>query len=405
MPTYKYRAKKGPQDILEGTLEAQSQKEAVERLSQTGYLPLSVELDARASFGRKQGARGALGRIKSREITLFSRQLASLLKAGVPILRALDIIAEQSENHSLKSMLLGIRNAVKDGGTFSSALGAYPKLFSSLYLAMVRTGENSGALPQALLRIAEYRVKQEALLSRIKMSMAYPALMALVGVATIIFMFVFVMPRLMGIYGTLGQDLPLPTRILIAISSTLRHTFLWLIMGVAGMLALIGRNLKTQAGKMFFSLLQLRLPIVGSFIVKAELSRFCATLELLIKSGTPILKALDVSIPVIENEIIKNLLRKSSKELEQGGAFGKSLKNAKLFPLFMSNLISVGEESGRLDEALSEVALSYEHDTDEGLSMMSNLLEPLMILAMGLIVGFIVVAMLLPIFEINAMVQ
>src|SRR3989339_34906 len=147
MPTYKYRAKKGPQDILEGTLEAQSQKEAVERLSQTGYLPLSVELEARASFGRKQGARGALGRIKSREITLFSRQLASLLKAGVPILRALDIIAEQSENHSLKSMLLGIRNAVKDGGTFSSALGAYPKLFSSLYLAMVRTGENSGALP------------------------------------------------------------------------------------------------------------------------------------------------------------------------------------------------------------------------------------------------------------------
>ena len=235
--------------------------------------------------------------------------------------------------------------------------------------------------------------------------MAYPVLMAIVGVATIIFMFVFVMPRLMGIYGTMGQSLPLPTRILISISNGLRHNLLWIVIGAVLAALMVRRNLKTQSGKVVFNQLQLHLPVIGNFVVKAELSRFCATLELLIKSAVPILKALEVSIPILENEIIKNRLKKSSKDLEQGGSFGKSLKSSPIFPPFMSNLISVGEESGKLDEALAEVAFSYQRDTDEALSVITNLLEPLMILAMGLIVGFIVVAMMLPIFEINVMVK
>lgn len=390
---------------MEGTIEAHSQKEAVEKLSQTGYLPIRVELENQFARAKKQTIGVLQGRIKSREITLFSRELASLLKAGVPILKALDIISEQSENPRLKSVLSALRNAVKDGAAFSSALAQYPRVFSGLYIAMVRAGENSGALPSALLRIAEYRAKQEEMFSRIRMSMAYPALMAIVGVATIIFMFVFVMPRLMGIYGTMGQSLPLPTRILISISNALRHNMFWIVIGAALAALVVRRNLKTQSGKVFFNQLQLHLPVIGNFVVKAELSRFCSTLELLIKSAVPILKAIEVSIPILENEIIKNRLKKSGEDLEQGGSFGKSLKSFSIFPPFMSNLISVGEESGKLDEALAEVAFSYQRDTDEALSVISNLLEPLMILAMGLIVGFIVVAMMLPIFEINVMVQ
>jgi len=421
MPIYKYRAKKGTGETVEDRIEAASKEEAIEKLSQLGYLPVYIKEESRPidtstrlsingersrtieskiySFSKPRG------KIKSRQITIFSRQLASLLRSGMPILNAINIISEQSENPHLKFALQNIRNAVKEGATFSFALSSYPQVFSSLYIALIRSGEESGTLPEALLRIADYRVKQEEIVSRIRMSMAYPILMAIVGLGTIVFMLTFVMPRLMGIFVNLGEKLPLPTRILISLSQFLRQWWFWIILILAIIILLIKRQTKTKAGKLSFSLFKLHLPIFGRLILKAELSRFSRTLELLIRNGIPILKAIDIAIPVLENEIIKRQLRQSYKELEQGGSFGRSLKNSKIFPLFMSNLISVGEESGKLDEALAEIAGSYEHDTDEAIRMMSSLLEPLMILGMGLIVGFIVVAMLLPVFEINVMAR
>ena len=241
--------------------------------------------------------------------------------------------------------------------------------------------------------------------SRFRMAMAYPILMATVGIGTIVFMFTFVMPRLMNLYVNMEQSLPLPTKILISLSEALNKWGLWIVVVLAIAVWIINNQLKTALGKAAFSVFKLHLPLFGKFIVKAELARFSRTLELLLKSGIPILRALEISIPVLDNEVIKNQLKRSCKELEQGGSFGKSLKAVKIFPLFMSNLIVVGEESGKLDDALSEVANSYEHDTDETIRIMSSLIEPLMILVMGIIVGFIVVAMLLPIFEINVMVK
>jgi type II secretory pathway component PulF len=414
MLTFKYRAKKGP-DIIEGTIEAQSEKEALERLGQSGILPIRIELKdeppaclaGRQAPGVRQKHLPAktTGRIRAKEITLFSRELASLLKSGVAILKSLNIISEQSENHSLKKVLSHIHSSVKDGATFSSSLTRYPGVFPPLYIAMVRAGEDGGALPQALLRITEYRAKQEEALSRFRMALAYPALMAVVGIGTIVFMFVFVMPRLMGMYTNLGQDLPLPTRMLISISTGLKQNGLWGLLGLSIAIIIINRQLKTRAGRLSWSIFTLRLPLLGKFILKAELARFSRTLELLIKNGITILRAIDISIPVLDNEVLKNQLKESYKSLEQGGSFGRSLKNSKFFPAFMSNLIIVGEESGKLYESLSEVADSYERDTDEAMKIMSSLLEPLMILGMGLIVGFMVIAMLLPIFELNVMAR
>lgn len=421
MIRYTYHAKKSTGETVEGRIDAVSKEEAIEKLSLKGYLPVSIEeeaahIDNQGALNiNREASRCAEskiysfakpgGKIKSRQITVFSRQLASLLKSGVPILSAINIIAEQSEDLYLKSALKNICNAVKDGATFSSALTKYPQAFSPLYVALVRSGEESGTLPAALLRIADYRAKQEEIISRIRMSLAYPILMAIVGVGTIIFMLTFVMPRLMGIFVNLGEKLPLPTRILISISRGLGHWWLWIILALAIIILLIRRQIKTEAGRLSFSLFKLHLPIFGKLILKAELARFSRTLELLIKNGISILRAIDVAIPVLENEIIKRQLRQSYKELEQGGFLGKSLKNSKIFPPFMSNLISIGEESGRLNESLAEIADSYEHDTDEAMQVMSSLIEPLMILGMGLIVGFIVVAMLLPVFEINMMAK
>ncbi|MFA5147375.1 MAG: type II secretion system F family protein [Candidatus Omnitrophota bacterium] len=407
MPTYKYRAKKGPREIVEGKTEAPSEAEAIERLSQMGYLPIKLEevRDEPSPGPGRTVPKRPLGRVKSREITVFSRQLASLLAAGVPILSAINIIAEQTENPGFKSALCDIHDAVKEGENFSDGLSRYPRAFSPLYIALVRTGENSGALPEALLRISDYRTKEDEMYSRLRMALAYPILMGVVGIGTVTFMLAFVIPRLTGIFVNMGQALPLPTRILIAISGGLRKW--WWAIAIAAALAafLVKAQARTKAGRVYFSVLALTVPIFGKLTLKSELSRFSRTLSLLVESGIPILKAIEISIPVLENEVIKSQLAVSYRELEQGGSFGRSLKSSRLFPLFMTNLIIVGEESGKLGEALAEVANSYEKETDEAMKIMASLLEPLMILIMGLVVGFIVVAMLLPIFEINVMVR
>ncbi|MBN1405353.1 MAG: type II secretion system F family protein [Candidatus Omnitrophica bacterium] len=406
MAVYKYRAKKGPGEIIEDIIEAVSEKEAVDKIIQTGYVPVRVEKKA-AEHTSKQPvlSRKLSGRVRSVEITVFSRQLASLLKSGVPILNSISTIAEQSENPYLKSILYHSHKALKEGVAFSSALRQYPKVFSPLYIAMVRAGEDSSALPEALIRIAGYRTKQDDMMSRFRMALAYPMLMGLVGAGTIIFMLTFVMPRLMRIFVTMEQALPLPTRILISTSQFLRHNWFWIIAGIFIVIYLIRRQASTKIGRQAFSLLKLRLPMFGKFIVKAELARFNRTLELLIKNGVPILKAIEIAIPVLQNEILRQKLQQSCQDLKQGGSFGNSLKGSGLFPLFMSNLVMVGEESGKLDEALGEIATAYEHDTDTAIRTISTLMEPLMILIMGLIIGFMVIAMLLPVFEINVMAK
>ncbi len=407
MALYRYRAKKGPQGVGEGTVDAQSKDEAIDKVSQMGYFPLSVEETDLAALRAPAGPERVVRkvRVRSSEITIFSRQLASLLKSGVPILDGLSIIREQSESAGLKGMLQYVGDEVKDGSPLSASLQRYPHIFSSLFVAMIRAGEDSGNLPEVLLRIAAYRARQEEMFARFRMALSYPILMMLVGVGTIIFMLTFVMPRLMKIFSNLGQDLPIPTRILISASEGLREWWFWILLVGALVIAIGRRQARTKVGRLSLSLFALHIPLFGKFILKAEISRFCHTLELLIKSGIPILKAIDVAIPVLDNEIIKEHLRKSYKELEQGGSLGRSLKTSKAFPLFMTNLIIVGEESGKLDEALAEVSASYERDTDETMKMMASLLEPVMILVMGLIVGFIVIAMLLPIFEINVMAR
>lgn len=405
MAIYRYRAKNGPQKLIENIIEAHSEQDAIDKISRLGYFPVSVELEASGANVTPAFSVNPSVRINFREITILSRQLASLLKSGVPILTSLNIIAEQCDNNKLKGILANIHNAVKDGATFSSALAAYPGVFPRLYVAMVRAGEDSGALPEVLLRIADYRTKQEEIVLRLRTAMAYPVLMAVVGLGTVIFMLTYVMPRLMGIFSNMGGNLPLPTRILIFISGFLSKWWAVAIAALGVVILVTVRYARTKAGRISLGLFTLHLPLVGKLVLKAELARFSRTLELLIKSGIPILRAIDIVIPVLNNKIIQDQLKVSYKDLEQGGSLGKSLKNSKLFPIFMSNLIIVGEESGKLNEALSEVAQSYERDTDEAIKVLASLLEPAMILIMGVIVGFIVVAMLLPIFEINMMVK
>lgn len=403
MAIYKYRAKDGPEKIVQGTVEAGTKEEAVEMVNMLGLLPVEVKEDVASMktiskphhpriFGRK---------IHFRNVTVFSRQMASLIKSGVPILRAINIISEQSENQHFQQLLYAISNDLKDGKSLSHSLANFPDIFSPIYIAMIRTGEDSGTLQEALSRLADYRQKQEEIISKVRIAVSYPILMALVGTITVIFMLTFVMPRLMGIFSSMGQSLPLPTRILISLTAYLRRWGLWIFLIFASTLLIARRKSRTKAALLFLSQIKLRLPMFGKFIQKSELARFSRTLELLLKAGIPVLRAIEIALPVLENELIKEQMFFSYKDLEQGGSFGNSLKKSKLFPLFMTNLIIVGEESGKLDGALAEVANSYERDVEEMLKIMTSMLEPLMILGMGLVIGFIVIAMLLPVFQID----
>jgi type II secretory pathway component PulF len=410
MAIYIYQAKKDPQNTIEGRIEAQSEREAIEKISLLGLVPVSLRADnvsAVESAGPQVMAEaGKSGvRLSSREITIFSRQLASLLKSGVPILRSLIIIRDQATNRKLKSIVQNIYKEVEAGSVFSSVLAQYPRVFPALFIALIRAGEDSGALPEVLFKISDYRAKQEEVVSRFKMAMVYPALMAFVGIGTVIFMLTFVMPRLTRLYKDMGQGLPIPTKILIAVSTGLAQGWVWALLIIVAGIIIIKRYSLTKAGKIAKSVIQLNLPLFGNLVLKSELARFSRTLELLLRSGITILRAINVTIPVLDNEIIKSQLTASYKELEQGGSLGRSLKNSKIIPPFMTNLLIVGEETGKLDDALTEIAASYERDTEEAIRMMASLLEPLMILVMGIVVGFIVVAMLLPIFEMNVMVR
>ena len=410
MATYIYQAKKDPQNTVEGRIEAQSEREAIEKIRLLGLVPISLREDNVAAvelaLPQVMVPAGKSGvRLTSREITIFSRQLASLLKSGVPILRSLVIIRDQATSRKLKSIVQNIYKEVEAGSVFSSVLAQYPRVFPALFIALIRAGEDSGALPEVLFKISDYRAKQEEVVSRFKMAMVYPALMAFVGIGTVVFMLTFVMPRLTKLYQDMGQGLPIPTKILIAVSSGLAQGWVWALVIIVASIVIVQRYSLTKAGKITYSVIQLNLPLLGSLVLKSELARFSRTLELLLRSGISILRAINVTIPVLDNEIIKSQLSASYKELEQGGSLGRSLKNSKIIPPFMTNLLIVGEETGKLDDALTEIASSYERDTEEAIRMMASLLEPLMILVMGIVVGFIVVAMLLPIFEMNMMVR
>ena len=407
MPIFRYRAKISAEETIEEKIEAKDKEEAIEKISSLGYFPLRIEEEAPQGQVKSSALplRKSFGRVNSSEVSIFTRQLATLIKSGIPILNALNIISEQFSNPRMKHLLKTVHDEIKNGSNLSAVLAEYPKLFSPVYVALVRAGEASGSLPAVLLKIADYRRKQEEIISHVRVALAYPAFIALVGVLTVVFMLTFVMPKLMGIFVSLGQDLPLPTRILIAISNALRQGWFAILFFILILYFFLQQQLKTKIGKTTFSIIQLKIPVFGGLILKSEIARFTRTLELLIRTGIPILQAIGISTPILSNEIIKQQLLRSSKELEQGGSLGRSLKNSKVFPVFMSNLIIVGEESGKIDDALSEVALAYETDIDENIKVMTALLEPVMILGMGLVVGFIVIAMLLPLFQINIMVR
>ncbi|MBI4712093.1 MAG: type II secretion system F family protein [Planctomycetes bacterium] len=404
MPVFTYQAKKGPQDFVSDVIEAESREEAVNKLIQDGMVPIRVELSGEVK-DRSIAVSAWFGKVKPRDLNTMTRQLASLIKAGIPLLKALHIITEQTENEYLKGIVADISQQVKQGQTFSGAMAKYPKIFPPLYTAIIKSGEDSGALDEVLSRLADYREQVEEIKSRIRSALAYPALIIAFGFGALIFLFTVVIPQLSKVFETLKLKgaLPLPTAILLGIGDAVIN-YWYLFIGGLFLLILLSKGI-TLIEKKALDKLKFGLPFIGVFIRKSESAKLARTLSLLITNGIPILDALEMTIPTLGAEPMKESLKNITDGLRNGQTFAQGLKGSPYFFPFMNNMVTVGEESGRLDEVLKEVAGFYEREVNEAIKIGLSLLEPILIIVVALGVGFVVISLLLPIFQLSEIVQ
>ncbi len=403
MPTFSYKAKQGPDKTVAGEVLAENRAAAVARLERMGYSPLAIE----ELVGQHRVAPVLrVRKIKARDITVFTRQLGGLLRAGVPILRALMTIQQQTENVALRGVVMEISGSVRDGRTFSESLGRYPALFSDLFVNMVRSGESAGVLDEILMRLAEARESDDELRSRVRAAIAYPALVLSVGVISVFVILTFFLPRIMHLFEGSTVVLPWPTRVVMAVS-TVFSNYWGILLALLGMVVLfLGRYFKTEAGRMVLDGALLKVPVMGVFARDTDIVRFARTLALLVKAGISVDKALTLAGNTLVNGRLRlAVLAAADETVHQGTTVATGFKRRKEIPEFVTNMVAVGEESGRLDEALMEVAAFYQRELDRDLRQVTTLLEPALILLVGLVVGFIIFAMLLPIFQIGQAVR
>ncbi|MBN1872569.1 MAG: type II secretion system F family protein [Candidatus Omnitrophica bacterium] len=401
MARFAYRAKKGPKEEITGYVEAENKNVALHILTSQGLYPFSIHQEDADHSAVKKNPFLRFARISIRDISIFTRQLSDLLEAGLPLLKALTVLHKQTSNRLLKRVISDLRDTIQDGSTLSDSLKKHPRIFSSLYVSMVKSGETSGSLENVLLRLAEFQESQDELNSTVSRAMAYPALMALVGLITIFVLITFVIPKIVSMFQDLNQALPIPTVILLNISNFVRN-FWWILIGLVLLVYFtFARMFKTEEGKLMVDQFKLKIPVAGQLTLRAEIARFARTLSTLLSNGVPILEAMGVVIDIMENEILKRDARLAQREVREGSNLADGLNKGAYFPVFVTNMIAIGEESGTLEKALLKVAMAYEREVDKTIKVMTSLLEPLMILTVGLVIGFIVIAMLLPIFEIS----
>lgn len=401
MPKFIYIAKSSPREIMEGRIEAESEQAAIIKLTQMGFYPVSVHSEI-LSFSKKEIF--YTQKISQSDIVLFTQQLASLVESSIDIIKAMTIIAHQMRNRYFKSVLTDVITKVENGKPLSESLASFPHLFPAMYSSMVHIGEVGGSLATTLKCLSDFMEKEDEFKKSLQASLTYPFFVLGVGIATVFALFVFVIPRLTSMFSEMGQVLPLPTQILINTSNVL-YKFWWLIVLVIFLAVFfLCHFYHHPRGRMILDRLKLKTAVIGPIILKTEISRLTRTLSFLLLSGMPISGALEISSSVLDNEVLKTEIRQFRKQVNEGGSLSASFSASRFFPEFVTSIVSTGEQTGFLEKSLSRIAQDYEKDVDRRLKSLIRLSEPLIILIVGLIVGFIVLSMLLPIFQINLMV-
>jgi len=392
--------------LIEGVLEAETEQEALAKLGQLGYFPLSIRRGETPSEGQASPrSLGLLSRVRQRDVTFFTRQLADLLESALPLMRALDVLRDQTENRRLQEILSDLASHVRDGKSFSDALAFFPRVFSNLYVSMVRSGEVGGMLTEVLARLADFAEKEEEMHAKVRAALAYPLLILLVGMGTVAVLLIFVVPNLVSLFQEVGQILPLPTRILIEVSGWLT-SYWWvaLSIGVLGVFV-VKRGGLSQGSRLVIDGIKLRLPVWGSLIKKVEIASFARSLATLLRHGVPILQAMQVVVQATKNELLREEFKRIGEQLKGGSTLSQEIRRGRIFPSLVTNMVAVGEEAGTLDRSLLKIADTYEREADRAMKLMTSLVEPVMILVMGSLVGFIVISMLMPIFQMDLLAR
>ncbi len=407
MPVYEYTALDLKGKTISGIIDAESSPAARQKLRTSKIFPVSIQETRKSARkeGRFSSGWSGFQRVKASEVSLMTRQLATLLGAGFALVPALDTLIPQTRSQGFKKCLAHIKDAIVEGNSFASALAAYPGVFSPVYINMVSAGETSGTLEIVLDRLADITEKQQALKNRIRAALAYPVLMSLIGMVVLFLLLAFIVPSISSIFADMNQVLPTPTRILIFVSTLFQGYWWALIMAVV--LAFLGlRALKrTAGGKRSLDRMILRLPGFGVLARKLAVARFSRTLGSLLENGVSMLTALDIVKNIVGNVLLAEAVEKASREVGKGQGLGKSLSESDIFPPLSIQMILVGEQSGELESMLNKIADVFEGEVESTILSMTALLEPIMILVMGVVVGFIVLSICLPIFEMNQLVR
>ena len=399
MPAFTYTARALNGDLRTATIEAPNRDDVVAQLRKQRLNV--VKIDEASAAKKKKG-----GKIKMRDIVIFTRQFSTMINAGLPLVQALDILARQSENPALKDVTHAVVFDVESGNTVADALGKHPKAFSELYVNMVAAGEAGGILDTILMRLATFMEKNDALVRKVKGAMIYPGVISTVAFIAISVLLIFVIPVFKKMFGDVGLPLPLPTRVVISMSNFLRGIggVLTVVVAVAGVY-LLKKYYATNSGKLVIDKLMLKAPVLGDVLRKSAVSRFTRTLGTLIGSGVSILDGLEITAKTAGNRVISDAIMESRTSIAGGETISAPLQKSNVFPPMVISMIAVGEQTGGLDEMLSKIADFYDEEVDAAVSNLLSLMEPVMIVFLGVVVGGMVVAMYLPIFDMINAVQ
>ena len=393
---YKYRAIAKNGQTVEGVFDAASESDVIAMIKANSYMPLQVERDigeeARFELFKKK--------VKKKDLAVFCRQFFTMIDAGLGIVKCLDILELQTENKTLKATISSVNGDVQTGLTLSEAMKKHPLIFPAILTNMVEAGEVSGNLDAILERMAVHFEKENKIENKVKGSAIYPAALMVVSIAVVIFMLVFVLPTFTSMFEGSDTPLPWPTKFLLDMSDSIK-TYWYIYAGVIGLLVfgLISYK-RTEEGTRFFDQMKLRLPVIKGVTAKIVTSRFTRTLSTLMDSGIPLIKSMEVVSKVVNNLIIQDRITDSIEQIRKGIPLSRAIKDVGVFPPMVDSMIKIGEESGSLDDILTKTADFYDEEVEVALHKMTTLLEPIMIVGMALVIGFIVIAMYLPMFEL-----
>lgn len=405
MGQFSYKAKDNSGQIIAGTLEAESTAMVVSRLQSMGYFPVLIENESEKRNSAAALAKTLKRKVHINDLATFNRQLADLLSSGIPLVKALGVIQNQTTSEALGQIITQINQDVSGGDSLASAMAKHPHVFSKLYTAMVKAGETGGMLDAVLQRLADFAETDAETRSKIKSALAYPVVMIVAGIGAVTTLMTVVMPKILKIFTDLNQELPLPTQILISFNDFMGKYWYVVLGSIVVAIFALWRAMRSTEGKRVVDTFLIRVPILGDMIVKREVANFARTLGSLLHNGVSILTALDIVYEVLGNRVVADEVAKIPQNVTQGEGVAAPLRKSKVFPPVVVNMMAIGEETGRLDSVLLKIAHSYDMEVERAVKTLTSLIEPVIILGMGVVVGFIVISMLLPIFSIDPSAQ